>query len=237
MGPELLPHLIPLLARKDLLPDVFRAMGPVATSAAGQLVDALMERRTHALARRRLPLVLGRADNLLAVQGLTECLDDEDRDVRFRCDQALNRIRSHHTRLPFPIDRIWVHIRDDLAELDGDGVTSRGQGDDRLRHLFNLLGVVYSPETMDICYRSISGGIPALRGTALELLDNQLPQDVKERLWSMIAPAGRIRGSKRSPREIARELLKAGRGTAPGAGAPGSRDRGDPMPPDNEETS
>lgn len=210
--PELLPHLIPLLAREEQLRDVLQVLKPMASSASGQLVDALLDRRRHPLVRRRLPLILARADNLMAVQGLMDCLGDEDADVRFRCGQALSRIRGNHHRLAFPLDALWTCIRAELAALAASeaGQLPVDEGG-QLHHLFNLLGVIYSPETLEVCFRSLSGGDGTLRGTALEYLDNQLPQDIKERLWPAVAPDGGVKGSKRALPDIARELLRASR--------------------------
>jgi hypothetical protein len=209
MRADLLPHAIPLLARQELLRDVFRAIKPMASRAAGQLVDALLDRHTHPVVRRRLPLILARADNLLAIQGLVDCLDDKDWDVRYRSGQALCGIRSSHPSLIFPVDRLWIRIRFEVSRLDAERTQGPGRQDARLHHLFNLLGVVYSPEIMEICYRSLSGDDPGLRGTALELLENQLPQDVKDHFWPTVAPEGGVKGSKRALQEIARDLLRA----------------------------
>jgi HEAT repeat protein len=190
---------------------LFRAVRPLASTAAGQLVDALLERRNHPLVRRRLPLILSRSDNLRAVYGLLECLDDEDPDVRLRCGQALNRIRSNHPHLEVPLDRVWSCIRADLTGLGPPAAAGSQPGDDRLHHLFNLLGVVYGPEILEICYCALIGEDPALRGTALELLDNQLPQDVKELLWPAVAPEGEVVRSKRALQDIARDLRRSAR--------------------------
>ena len=127
--PELLPHVIQLLAREDVLRAVFRALKPVSSVAAGQLVDALLDRRRHQIIRRRLPLVLAGADNLMAVHGLVDCLDAEHPAVRFRCGQALIRIRRNRRQLAFPIDAIWTSIRAELAGLSDTNL--RGTGDSR----------------------------------------------------------------------------------------------------------
>jgi len=229
LSADLLPHVIPLLTREDVLRDVFRAVRPLASSASGQLVDALLERRTHPLVRRRLPLILSRADNLRAVQGLLDCLDDEGPDVRLRCGQALNRIRSNHAHLVFPVDRLWTCIRAELAGLKAGAAIGREQEDEGLHHLFNLLGVVYSPEISEICYRSLSGDDPGLRGTALELLDNQLPQDIKQLLWPAIAPGHKVEGQKRALQDIARDLLRGSPFRGKGGGDLGDTRNADGM--------
>jgi hypothetical protein len=206
--PELLPHVIPLLGRGEVLRDVFRALRPLASIASGQLVDALLDRRVHPLVRRRLPLILARADTSRAVQGLAECLEDEDPDVRLRCGDALNRIRSDHPELALPTGECWHAARAELARLHARG--DQPPSPDALQHLFHLLGVLYTPDSLDLCYRSLLGEDPGLRGTALEYLENLLPQDVREALWPLIGAAGGGGGAGRPLQDIALDLLRAG---------------------------
>jgi hypothetical protein len=220
--PELLPHVVLLLARESVLREVFRALRPVASSAAGQLVDALLERRLHPLVRRRLPLVLARADNTRAVQGLVECLDDADADVRLRCGEALQRLRIENPHLTFPEPGLWQAVNAELRRLAASrgGAAAPAQV---LRHLFNLLGAVYAPETLDLCYRSLLSEDAGARGTALEYLENLLPQDVREALWPLLPIDEGRKRPKRPLQEIARDLLKAGRSSG-GESAPGRSD-------------
>ena len=55
----LLAHILPLLRRQSLLQEALNAAKPLVSSAAGQLVDALLDRHQHPLIRRRIPLLLG----------------------------------------------------------------------------------------------------------------------------------------------------------------------------------
>lgn len=207
--PALLAHVIPLLARETVLRDVFRALRPVASSVSGQLVDALLERRLHPVVRRRLPLVLARADTRRAVLGLVECLSDTDADVRLRCGEALRRLRSQAPQLVFPEAELWQALHAELKRVDAAyrGPVPMG----RLAHLFDLLGVIHTPETVDLCYRSLSSEDPGLRGTALEYLENLLSPEVRDKLWQILGAGQGKRKRQRPLPEIARELLKAGR--------------------------
>ena len=62
---------------------------------------------------------------------------------------------------------------------------------------------------MDICYQALAAEDATLRGTALEYLENRLPQDVRTALWPLIASGYVASKSKRSTREIQRDLRKA----------------------------
>jgi hypothetical protein len=172
------------------------------------MVDALLDHHQHPLVRRRIPLLLGQADNERALQGLILGLQDRELDVRFRCAEALGRIKTNHPRLPIDTEAIWRVVYREIARLRGSDYKSI-QGVEPLRHLFNLFGVVLGPKVMDICYDSLQADDQTIRGTALEYLENQLPQDVRTPLWPLIA-SGHIKPkSDRSAQEIMRDLLKA----------------------------
>jgi AAA family ATP:ADP antiporter len=207
--PALLPHIIPLLRNRKTLKDALTAMRPLATKAAGQLADVLLDQHQHPVIRRRIPLLLGQADNELAVQGLTQGLEDRALDVRFRCAAALAQIRTNHPHLSIDAEAVWRAVYKDLAFFSNTGFKPT-QGVDPLRYLFILFGIIFSPKVMDVCYDALQGNDPTARGTALEYLENQLPQNVRTPLWPLIA-SGRVEtGSDRSLQEITRDLLQSG---------------------------
>ena len=106
--PALLAHILPLFRRHSLLQEALNAAKPLVSSAAGQLVDALLDRHQHPLIRRRIPLLLGQADNERAVQGLILGLQDREMDVRFRCAEALARIKTNYPHLTVDTEAIWT---------------------------------------------------------------------------------------------------------------------------------
>jgi hypothetical protein len=209
----LLPHIIPLLAREDSVREVFRVLRPAAYTASGQLVDALLERRMSPVVRRRLPLVLARAESQLAVQGLVESLGDTDADVRLRCGKALARLSMRAPRLLFPEGDLWRAVR---AELNRLRAAAGGETVDpgRLGHLFDLLGILYGPETVDLCYGSLLSREPGARGTALEYLESSLPPEIRDQIWPLIGAVEVAQRTKRSPQAIAKDLLNARRRSA-----------------------
>lgn len=206
--PSLLPHLLPLFLNQGVLREALNAAKPLAAVASGQMVDALLDRRQHALIRRRIPLLLGQADNERALHGLTLGLQDRELDVRFRCAQALGRIKTNHPHLTVDTEAIWRVIHQEIARLRGSDRLST-QGVEPLRHLFNLLGVIFGPDVMEICYDALQVDDTTLRGTALEYLENQLPQDVRTTLWPLIVAGPSVPKSDRSAQEILRDLRKA----------------------------
>ncbi|MGD8992041.1 MAG: hypothetical protein PVI00_11365, partial [Desulfobacterales bacterium] len=208
MTPAQLPQILPLLRREDVLKEALNAIKPLTSSAAGQLVDALLDPHRHPLIRRRIALLLGYADNVRALQGLTLGLEDRELDVRFRCAEALARLKTTHPHLPVDSEAIWRVIYREISFFSGSGFKST-QGVEPLRHLFNLLGVIFGPQVMDICYESLQVKDPTIRGTALEYLENQLPQNVRTPLWPLIESGHTETKSDRSSQEIMHDLMQA----------------------------
>ncbi len=204
----LLAHVIPLLRDQKVLREALNAAKPVAAMATGQLVDHLLDRHQHPLIRRRIPLLLGQTDSPIAVLGLTLGLEDAELDVRFRCAEALGRIRNNHPNLPIDTESVWRIIRREIGRLGVD-YNQPTQGVEPQRHLFNLLGVTLGPEVIDICFDALHTEDPRLRGTALEYLHNQLPEDVRAMLWPLIASGPVAPKSNRSAQEMLRDLRSA----------------------------
>lgn len=209
LTPAMMPHIIPLLRNRKILRDALNAARPLASRTAGQLADVLLDQQQHPLIRRRIPLLLGYADSELAVQGLTLGLKDRALDVRFRCAQALARIKTNHTHLAIDEEAVWRVVYKELAFFGSIGFKTT-QGVDPLRYLFILFGILFGPKVMDVCYGALRADDSNVRGTALEYLENQLPQNVRTPLWPLIASGKPERGSDRSLQEITRDLLQSG---------------------------
>ena len=209
--PALLPYILPLLRNQgEILQETLKAIKPLASTASGQLVDALLDYHQHPLIRRRIPLLLGQADNELALQGLTLGLRDRELDVRFRCAEALARIKTNYPHLSIDNEAIWGVIYREIAYFSHKGFKLI-LGVDPLRYLFNLFGIIFGPGVMDICYNALQAEDPGIRGTALEYLENQLPSNVRQPLWPLIAADRPAAKSDRSTKEIMHDLLQAGR--------------------------
>jgi AAA family ATP:ADP antiporter len=208
--PALLPYILPLFRNNEVLQEALSAAIPLVSTASGQLVDALIDSHQHPLIRRRIPLLLGQADNELAMHGLMLGLRDREVDVRFRCAEALSRIKTNHPHLSLDIDTVWGVVYREIAYFSRTGFKST-RGVEPLHYLFNLFGIILGPGVMDICYNALQAEDPGIRGTALEFLENQLPQNVREPLWPLIASGRTVMKSERSTKEIMYDLLQAGR--------------------------
>jgi hypothetical protein len=192
-------------------------MRPLASTATGQLVDALLDPKLHPVIRRRLPLVLGQADSQRAVQGLMEGLADEDWSVRFRCGQACQRLKENYGDLKFDPANLFELVNREIRfrqEHQGASSTSPAKHSEQdngehLHHLFNLLGLIYDARIFELCFRAVQGRDRGLQGTALEYMENLVPPELRRALWPLIS-SGKVRQkSGRSSQEMVRELLGA----------------------------
>lgn len=233
--PELIPHLIHLLANDDLSQSIMRAFRPVAERHAGQLLDSLLDQdNTDFAVRRRIPRLLASVPRQLVADGLLRSLNDRRFEVRFQAGLALAAIASSNRLLRFSPEEIFGYIQKEVAvskpvwdshrlldapeEGSGDEDsqifdaflrtrTSRG-----LQHLFTLLSLVFPPEPLKLALQSLQLDDPHLRGTALEYLSSVLPRDVRDRLWPLIdtyegQPPARLDGSNRD--QALAELMRA----------------------------
>ena len=82
--PLLVGALVPLLANREILRQVVKALTAFGTRATGQLVDALLDPATPDIVRRRLPFVLKSCASSLARDGLVQALATSNFEVRLR---------------------------------------------------------------------------------------------------------------------------------------------------------
>lgn len=197
----LVGHALPLLADDGLAADTVRALRRVAATAAGQLVDALLDPLRPDAVRRRVPRVLRSAATPIAVLGLRLGLQDRRFDVRYQCGRALAAILEGSPALAPARDAVFDEVKRELAH-------GLGSDDRRLEHVFTLLALVVPREPVQIAYRAVRSQDRALRGTALEYLENVLPEDVRGVLWPHLDAHAR-EASRRAPDEVVADLMRS----------------------------
>jgi len=223
---RLVPHVLPLLARFDVLPDVLGYLRRVAPRALGQLVDALADPERSVLVRRRIPQVLASQPGRRALEGLVLGLEDADFDVRLQCSRSLARLFANDRALrpgeavvfavvgrELGVDpRAWEHQGRRREEPIGDAVLLEGVAagtiSRSLEHVFTLLSLILDPQTMRSALLGLSSGDATLRGTALEYLEATLPEELSRSLFARLPGAPSQRGTRRGGQELAEELLR-----------------------------
>jgi ATP:ADP antiporter, AAA family len=204
------------------------ALRAVADRVTGTLSDALLDPSGSAIVRRRIPRTLERCPTVRAIGALVEGLFDEQPDVRSQCVLALLRVVELDPNAPLPreriVDAIELELSRDTVHPSGayfaDALDVQGQfGEERVRALakprveqvMTLLALVLEREPVRLAYHALYGDDPAIRGTALEYLDNVLPERVKSGVLSLFegSPARASRRPRRDLPSLIDELLRS----------------------------
>ncbi|HEU4535781.1 MAG TPA: hypothetical protein VFS00_16760, partial [Polyangiaceae bacterium] len=222
---ELAAHALPLLARDDLAADAGRALREAAPRCPGLLLDALLDPQAPLPLRRALPPLLRGLASQRVVDGLAEALGSDDFLVRYRAAVALaTTLRAHpefapreaalHGALVAELDegRRNASPPEGYAGEQSDHFADETSGTPvahSLRFVFTLLAVLYEREAIEIAFRALGSSDPALRGTALEYLDNVLPAALRERLWPLLDDRGHPQASPRETVAIVDDLKRS----------------------------
>jgi hypothetical protein len=199
--PALVPHLLPLLARSEVLADVLRYLRGCVPKCTGQVLDALLDAESSPTVRRRVPRVLKSCPTQRAVDGLVQGLDDPVFQVRAECGLVLSHLKARGPELRIPGEAVFSRVVRELGSME--------EGERTLEHAFTLLGLVLDREPLLISFRALRGEDRRLRGTALEYLENVLPDAVRQRLWTHIGPEAPRAAPARPRGEVESELLQS----------------------------
>ncbi len=200
--PVVTPLLVALLARDDVFPEVLRALRRVAPRVTGQLVDSLVDSRQAPRVRRRIPRVLKAVPTVRAVEGLVLGLGDADFAVRRACGAVLAWMRERNAGLAVPAPPVYAAVARELEAAAADP-------DAQLDHVFALLSSVGEGEPLRVTRRALRGQDPRLRGTALEYLEQVLPEAVRRALLLRLGAVGTAPAVPRALDEVEEELLRS----------------------------
>jgi len=204
LDPILVPCVIPLLGREDVLRDAIAALRSVAERATGQLIDALLDPDTDAAVRRRIPRVLSTCGTQRAADGLTHGLGDARFEVRDWCAVALVSITEKHSEVHIAKQVTFTAAQREAVLLPKGGI----QIDDRrVEHIFRILSLVLDREPLRLAYRALALDDEVLRGTGLEYLENVLPDELQAALAPHLGKRPQRKPKARPKKEIVEELL------------------------------
>jgi hypothetical protein len=217
MDVRLVPCLLPLLAHDALAGDVRMELRWMAPRFIGTLADALLDPDLPLAARQRVPSVLEVTHNPRAVEALMSGLEDEEFNVRYSSARALARMHARDASIVIDATRVIEAVERELAvderawisrelryevDLRSEGGELADVDDPRMNvsmeHVFTLLGLVLDRQALRLALRAVASRDRTLRGTALEYLENVLPEEVRRDLWPWLGET--IEGGMRSNR-------------------------------------
>jgi len=170
------------------------------TRITGQLADALRDsQRFSPAVRRRLARVIASNKSAWSASALLAALDDPDYDVRGQVLEGVEELRQAGVTLPITRESILDAA---LREL---GRTDCPSSNRRVEHPLLLLGWAFDPEAFRLAARALMGEDEKLRGTALEYLDNVLPEPVRSALLGAVL-AEKLPRTRRSEHELVADL-------------------------------
>ncbi len=235
MDVRLAPCLIPLLAHDTVTEDVRMELRWMAPRIIGALCDALLDPDLALTARQRIPGVLEVSQHPRAIEALMTGLADEEFNVRYSCARALARMRDRDRALGLDRERVFAAVARELS-VDRDTWRSRdlryapdlsagfdevpGADDSGLdystEHVFTVLGLVLDRDALRLALRAVGSRDRALSGTALEYLENVVPDEVWRGLLPFLGPAAPAPPRPRRANSALVEELRRGAGEPPG---------------------
>jgi len=173
---RLVPIAISLLQHARLVEPVTSALKAIAHTVPGQLVDALLDPTQPVLVRRRIPRVLKSALHVRAAQGLVEALRAPEREIRYRAALALNELTKARPDLSPQAPTVFDAVRQEIRLSPGTPID--------LQHVFALLSLALAADALSLARQALMGVDARQRGTALEYLQNVLPEPLRSELVS-----------------------------------------------------
>ena len=203
IAPELVPHVIPLLAWDAVAEPATFALQKVAEEHVGQFTDALLDPNRDFAVRRRLARAFAVCVSQRAVDALLLAFDDLRFAVRREAARSVVAILERNPLLHVSRERVLAVVLKEVTVGrpvwegrrlldDGPGIDSpldafvRDRAGESLAHVFTLLSLVLPREPIRLAFRGLQTNDQHLHGTALEYLDSVLPQQIRQRLWPFL---------------------------------------------------
>jgi hypothetical protein len=154
-----------------------------------------------------LPRLIAAGDAELAPTGLAVCLADRELEVRIAVAAALAAIREQRPEVLLDHAVVMDGVRRELAAwhaLGGDQASLARA----IEHLSTLLALALPVEPVRVAFHGLWSEDAALRGVALEYLDNVLPEDIREGIWVAWALERPAPADRRPVEDVLAELLR-----------------------------
>jgi hypothetical protein len=210
LTPAIVAHALPLLVREDVGPDARHAIATYVQRFMGQLCDALRDTSLPVDVRCQLPSLIAKSGDPIAHARLLAALDDPEFEVRFRAAQALLAMLELDPALALDPLAVFEGVRRELEDVRRNGAWDSASRS--AEHVATLLALALPPEPVRTAFLGLLSEDPSFRGVALEYLENVLPEDIRDRMWMVLAiEAAPTTVERRSVDAVRADLLQVER--------------------------
>lgn len=199
---DLIPFIIPHLCRPSTQRIASKALAEYGNKIVGTLKDYLGDPDENIRIRKAIPDILAKIGTQKAAYFLSLGLKSGGDDVESEIIEAMFKLKSKNPQIPFQeqtissktlsmIRRCYVI----LLEMDGLKADEKKAYLAKeleknlarcLRHIFELLSLIYPKEDVIRAYQNISAGTRKTLDYSIELLDNMLKKETMEYLLPLI---------------------------------------------------
>jgi AAA family ATP:ADP antiporter len=204
-----IPRLISLLAVWRFRLVAREALLKIGAPALAELQRQLRDERTPIEVRARIPKVLSFTGKQQISDLLLGSVHNLSPQIDMALLKALNRMRKQYPEIEFDTERVsllikqqfeiyqqWtatmLSISSSVPPVEGSTAivrllekTLKEKLEECVEKTFRLLGLIYSPDDVYSTYFSLSSR-PALRGSAVEFLDNLLDPELRPHVVPMV---------------------------------------------------
>jgi len=199
---EFVPHLINHLSTSRVEIISSKALVAYGNKITGILKDYLSDPDVNLKTRRAIPDILKQVGTQRAADLLASELKKKENEVETEMIEALYKMRTKHPQIQFSqkpvlgktiqiIKKCYfvlLEMHDLMADRRKEHLVSDMEKSlaRSLKHIFELLSLIYSPDDIIKAYQNICTGTKKSIDYSIELLDNILHREVKEVLLPLI---------------------------------------------------
>ncbi len=200
---NLVPILVDMLGRPGERRAAREALQSYGEEVVPVLASALNDKRLPARVRYEVPRMLRYLGSARAAEVLLFSNIQDDPMLRHRIAFALSRMRRQNAELPLDRERVqqaigrrvdaylyYKGVAHDLTPaLPANAILMRaltGRLEQNLEIIFRLLGLIVPHDPVMRAYQHLRSATTRERAVALELLENLVDQDLRERLWPVL---------------------------------------------------
>lgn len=220
---DLLDTPLRRMLRAELAPEARQLLRRVAPASVGQLADLFLTHREADVVQVRAASLLADVPTERSAQALVAGLRAPEMRVRRAAALALlcvvsaapslrPRRRAVSEWVARELERPTAVLPRDTPLEQASPFRSDAQGHELApiaEIAFLLLALSVDVESLQLALHGITSGDAMQRGTALELLDNVLPADVRARLLALLERAGLTHAGARTSDELRARLAHA----------------------------